>query len=238
MTLLELTARQILASRRWLLILALGSIVPLVAMLARARGFAPEFAAQIFPQLFLGVVVPLLALVVSVSAVAGDIEEGTAVYLLCTPVGRGYIFATRYMTAIAVTVLVATAAGASSFLILSGSMEDTAGRILASTVAVAVGGVLYTALFLALALYSRRGVMLGLLYALVWENILARNMAGARTFSIREYMVSIQAHLSPDPSATASLTLSAIVPVACVMLAASIALGISSLRNFQATEKS
>jgi ABC-2 type transport system permease protein len=61
------------------------------------------------------------------------------------------------------------------------------GLVPALAAAVAVGGFLYCALFVALSLTTRRALVAGLAYVVIWEGLLANSFGGSRALSIRQY---------------------------------------------------
>ena len=73
----------------------------------------------------------------------------------------------------------------------------------------------YSAFFLALSLVTRRPVLLGLLYVLVWEGLLANFMMGARMLSLKQYAITIADRLAPTPLLGTNVE----VPLAMVMCA-------------------
>ena len=60
----------------------------------------------------------------------------------------------------------------------------------------ALGALAYCALFLALSLLTRRPVLLGLLYVLIWEGLLGNLLAGTRVLSIQQYVVAVADRVS------------------------------------------
>jgi hypothetical protein len=67
----------------------------------------------------------------------------------------------------------------------------------------AVSALAYSAVFLALSLVTRRPVAVGLVYIILWENLLTRFVDGTRVLSIRQYAASLTnaswlpTHLAP-----------------------------------------
>jgi len=56
---------------------------------------------------------------------------------------------------------------------------------------------MYSAVFLALSLATGRALIVGLIYTLLWEGLLAGLFVGSRAFSIREYTIGLAALLDP-----------------------------------------
>ncbi len=84
---------------------------------------------------------------------------------------------------------------------------------LGRAIAGVVGAIAYSALFLLLSLLTRRPVLLGLVYILVWEGLLGRFVSGTRVLSIEQYVITIADKMHP----TAMLDGRVSLPVAVVM---------------------
>jgi ABC-2 type transport system permease protein len=54
-----------------------------------------------------------------------------------------------------------------------------------------VAGVAYSALFLLLAVLTRNAVVVGLIYALVWESVIGSFVPGAQALSIQQWSLAI-----------------------------------------------
>ena len=61
-----------------------------------------------------------------------------------------------------------------------------------------VGACAYSAFFLLLSLLTRRPVLLGLVYILIWEGLLAQFVSGTRVLSIEQYVIAITDRIAPD----------------------------------------
>jgi ABC-2 type transport system permease protein len=59
-----------------------------------------------------------------------------------------------------------------------------------------IGALAYSALFLALSLLSRRPVGVGLVYIILWENLLTGFISGTRMLSVRHYAGAIARSVS------------------------------------------
>jgi ABC-2 type transport system permease protein len=68
--------------------------------------------------------------------------------------------------------------------------------LLASAIA---GIVAYSAVFLLVSLFVSRALLVGIVYALVWESLLGRYLTGLMIASIRHYTESILVKMADDP---------------------------------------
>ncbi|PZM91893.1 MAG: ABC transporter permease, partial [Actinobacteria bacterium] len=100
-------------------------------------------------------------------------------------------------------------------LYAAGVLADSVRLGVALVVAGVICAVAYSALFVALSLVTRRPVLLGLLYVLVWEGLLANFMMGARMLSLKQYAITIADRLAPTPLLGTNVE----VPLALVMCA-------------------
>jgi ABC-2 type transport system permease protein len=116
-----------------------------------------------------------------------EIDDGSVVYLLAKPVKRPTIIFTKFLVAAAITLAFTVIPVYAAGLILNGNSQQIA---TAFAVATAVAAVAYSAVFLLLGTISRNAVVIGLIYALVWEALLGRLVAGARNLSIQQWSLS------------------------------------------------
>ena len=109
-------------------------------------------------------------------------------------------------------------------LMLGGSAEDL-DATLAITPAVMVGGLAYAAAFVLVSALTTRALVVGLVYVIIWEGILAGILVGTKIFSIREAVLGIARGLAPsavegglDPAQAVGLSI--VVLVGGTLLAA------------------
>lgn len=195
LTLARLAVRQFLGSRRALWALVLAAIPVLLALLLQTEagsdtGETLDDIAGMYQVLIVAVLLPIMALVIGTSIFGAEVDDGTITYVLGKPVPRWRIVLTRIVIAGLLTagVLVPSTL-ASSLIGLQG--VDAPGVVMAFTVAVAAGSLLYCALFVALSLSTRRALVAGMVYVVIWEGLLSNTFGGSRALSIRQYTLSI-----------------------------------------------
>jgi ABC-2 type transport system permease protein len=220
-----ITLRQLLGRRRIVLLLALGGVLVLIGLIYRLSDpFSFEVAgwtATLLDRFGIAVVLPLVALIFGTGAIGAEIEDGTIVHLLAKPIARLGIVLSKLAVAGGLTVVLAVAPIAVAGLLAVG--ESGAERlVLAFSLAAAAGAVVYAALFLALSLVSRRALVLGLLYLLIWEGLVAGLFVGTRTFSVRQHVLAWADAIS---GAEASVIEAALDPLTACLVAAGIVLG-------------
>ena len=239
MTLAGLAFRQLTSSRRSLWALALAAIPVLLALVTRAQDLTPETATGNWivqwRTLTVVVLLPIVALVVGTGIFGAEVEDGTLTYVLGKPVARWRMVVTRIVVAgLATAAVLVPATLVSGFVALEGRGPD--GLVPALAAAVAAGGFLYCALFVALSLSTRRALVAGLAYVVIWEGTLAGAFGGSRALSVRQYtqafangMVEADVIGSPLEPGTA-VVLAAVVAVLATLYA------IRRLRRFEIGE--
>ncbi|GIW13719.1 MAG: hypothetical protein KatS3mg062_1158 [Tepidiforma sp.] len=190
----RLTARMLLGQRRTLLVVLLALLPVGIALLFRLAAPAdadPErFTARtLLGGMLTGTILPLVSLVFATGAFGQDIEDGTAVYLLATPVPRRDIVVARVAVAwlAAAALLVPAALTAGAIAIQGGDPGIVAGF----AAAIAAGSLVYTIVFTWLSIATSRALVAGLLYAFLWEGALSGLFSGIRFLSIRQYTAGI-----------------------------------------------
>ena len=188
-TVAQLTARSLLGRRRALLLLVLPGILLVLSGAVRSLvGSDQALAVSLLGGFTLGTMVPLLGLIVGTGAIGPEIDDGSIVYLLSKPLSRFTIATTKFVVAAGIVTVVAAIPTLLAGLILSGAGDRVA---LAYALGAGVAGLAYSALFLLLAVLTRNAVLVGLLYALVWESLIGSFVPGAQTLSIQQWALAV-----------------------------------------------
>jgi ABC-2 type transport system permease protein len=189
-TIAQLTLRNLLGRRRALLLLALPVVLiglSLIVRLSVDAGSREEVAVGLLGAFALGTIIPLLGLIAGTGAIGPEIDDGSIVYLLAKPINRHTIVLSKLAVAIGVVSVFGGVPVFISGLILSG----TADRLwLAYGLGALVAGAAYSALFLLLAVITRNAVVIGLIYALVWESVVGSFVPGAQALSIQQWSLA------------------------------------------------
>ena len=153
------------------------------------------FATDLLGSFGIGVLMPLLGLIAGTGAIGPEIDEGSIVYLLAKPLNRYSIILSKLLVAVGVVTAFGAVPMVVAGLVLTGSL----GGVTASyAVGALVAGVAYSAFFLCLAVLTRNAVVLGLIYALVWESLLGGLAPGAQTLSIQQWGTALVVQLLGD----------------------------------------
>jgi ABC-2 type transport system permease protein len=223
-----ITARGLFGRRRFLLLLPLPVLLVALAVLARAFGVDPrQWGNPVLVGLGLAVVLPVIALIVGTGVLGSEIDDGTVVHILTKPMPRWQIVLPKLAVAAGVTALTVAIP-----LYVAGVLADSVRLGLALAAASAVGALAYSAFFLALSLVTRRPVLLGLVYVLIWEGLLGNFVSGTRVLSIQQYVIALADRIAPTAllgttvSVSVALVMSALITVGFTVLA------IDRLRSF------
>ena len=215
-TVAQLTARGLLGRRRAILLMLLPAILLLLCGAARwLGGTDPDVSVGLLSGFALGTLVPLLGLIAGTGAIGPEIDDGSIVYLLSKPLSRFTIVLTKLVVAIAAVTVLAAVPTLLAGMVLGASRSVGVGFAIGA----AVAGVGYCALFLLLAVVTRNAVVIGLLYALIWESLIGGFVPGAQVLSIQQWALAITEKVI-GTSAEALGVSSAVSPGAAVPLLA------------------
>ncbi|MBM0276651.1 ABC transporter permease subunit [Micromonospora tarensis] len=227
-TITWITARGLFGRRRFLLLLPLPLVLLGLAVLCRSLGVDPgQWGPAVLVGLGLAVVLPVVALIIGTGVLGAEIDDGTVVHILTKPLPRWQIVLPKLAVAAGVT-----AATVAVPIYVAGVLADSVRLGLALAFAAALGALAYSALFLALSLVTRRPVLLGLVYVLIWEGLLGNFVSGTKVLSIQQYVIALADRLAPTGLLEATVS----VPLASVMTAlvsvGFTGLAINRLRSF------
>ncbi|MFE0700167.1 ABC transporter permease [Streptomyces sp. NPDC058872] len=213
-TVARLTYRALLGRRRALILFLLPGMLLLIAAAVRGfNGADDQVAADVLGGFALATMVPLIGVIAGTGAIGPEIDDGSIVYLLSKPVKRSTIIFTKLLVAIAVTMVFSAVPTLIAGFILNGNGQQVA---TAYMVAALVASVAYSALFLLLGTVSRHAVVIGLVYALVWETLFGSLIEGARTLSVQQWALALAEKVTGDGLVTSEVAL----PTAVVLLVA------------------
>jgi ABC-2 type transport system permease protein len=242
-TVLWLTWRQLFARRRIWLALAF-SLAPLVlALFYKVVGDDTDagrlnFLTTLNREIVIGTLLPLAAAVFGTTAFGGEVDDGTLIYLLVKPVARWQIVVSKYVVAVLSTFAVMIPATFLPWLLLRDSASGP-GFVVGFLAGAAAGAAVYNALFLLLGLWSRRALVVALIYVIAFEAVISRTLAGVKSLSVREFAVAIaQAASSGTVKFTDTiLPMSTVWTMGGIFLGASIIVTMRRLTRYEVAER-
>ncbi len=195
---LKLSLRQLAGRWRLLLIVCVAGLpVILVGLLLYFTGERPDgaldegFGDVIFDGLFIGAIVPVVAMALATAAFGNEVEDRTLSYLMLKPVSK---------IAIALPKLLASISIGGPLLVISGGVTAAlaTGEIRAAAAvagALLIGLVCYTSIFTWAGLMTRSALGFALLYVFIWEGLISTFLGGVSYFSVRAYSLAIMHEL-------------------------------------------
>ena len=196
-TVASLTSRSLLGRKRTLVLLLLPLALLGLCTLARILGgldgdIARDLDGPLAPDLLgafgIAILMPLLSLIAGTGAIGPEIDEGSIVYLLAKPLNRHSIVVTKLLVALGVVIAFGVVSIAIAGVVLTGEV----GRVtIAFTLGALAAGTAYSSLFLLLAVVTRNAVVVGLVYALVWESLVGGLVPGAQALSVQQWSLAV-----------------------------------------------
>jgi ABC-2 type transport system permease protein len=228
-----ITFRGMLGRRRAFLLFLLPVVLLVLSVGLRVTDTSDlDTATALLTQFGLGALLPLLALLAGTGVISPEIDDGQIMYIMTKPIARPVISTTKFLVAVALIIAFGVVPIFISGVIMNGM---TAGLPIAFAAGALVSGIAYCALFLAIAVISRFAVTIGLIYALVWENLIARWASGAKTLSIRQWGISVTNLLTDASSVTSTVGTATSVSLLVVVTAVGVVFAGWKLRTLSIT---
>ena len=228
-TVAGITLRATLGRRRALLFAIPPVILIGLTVILRA-GHAP---ADQWPYMILGdfgfsVLLPLTALIIGTSVLGAEVDDGSIVHLLATPVSRASVILTKFTVATVVT-MVFTAIPE----LIAGLIAPTGHKLaIALLIGALAGSVVYSAIFVMASALTSRAIAVGLLYVLIWEGLLSNLIGGVRILSAGHYALGIANAIAPNPNLKAGLSLDTALILGIVVTVGALWLAVRRLSAF------
>ena len=208
-TLYALTIRQHLHGKRWMVMGVLFLLPAGLAILLRtiapnvpSIGLEFLFAFMLMPQALW----PLLALLYASGMIQDEQEEQTITYLLIRPLPRWALYVVKLVATLTTTVVLTALFTAITYAAIY-VMSEAPGWEMARRCAVAAGinglaVATYCCLFGLLSLLTKRTLIVGILYSIIFEGVLANLPFGIRLLTVIYYSRLIAYRTLPFIDAT------------------------------------
>ena len=189
-----LTFRQHLHGRRWIVMAVLFSLPAGLAVLIRATATnAPPIVVEFLLAFLLipHALLPIVALTYAAGIIQDEQEEQTLTYLLIRPIPRWAIYAVKLLATVTTTVLLTTVFTAVTYgaIYIGGKsvVEDVPLRCLKAIAMHDLTVVVYCCLFGLISLLTKRALVVGIIYTVVFEGIIANLPFGFRLLTVIYY---------------------------------------------------
>jgi ABC-2 type transport system permease protein len=233
---IQVTLRQLLGRRRTILLGLLAAIPVLLAVVFWAAGHVTvhDFASGVLDAVGVTLLLPIVAVLFGTAAFGAEIEDGTIVYLLAKPISRWAIIVAKLVGAAGMTAFLTIASVfISGAIVLAPLGEDGAQATRAFVAAMLVGSVCYVSVFMVLSLFTRRALLIGLVYVLVWEGALSNLLPGIANLSIRQYAVGVANGFWQMRPEEARLSPSTALPLAIIVVVVTLFISTWRLMRFE-----
>jgi ABC-2 type transport system permease protein len=233
----RVTFRQLLGRRRTLILVLLCLLPVLLAVVFRLGNqttSVERFTRSSFDVVAMTILLPLVAILFGSGAFGAEIDDGTILYLLAKPLSRWAVVLAKALTAMGLSILLT---GAS--MLIAGAIElfpagsEGVSATEAQILAMVVGSACYVSLFLALSLFTRRALVIGIGYMLVWEGALSFLLPGIANLSIRQYALGASRAIYELPLQEARLTADTAFILSAVLVVGALAVAGWKLTRFE-----
>src|SRR5215471_20287854 len=217
-----ITLRATVSRKRALLFALPATILILLTVALRAsRPPMRPWPSHVLGTFGFSVLIPLTALIIGTSVLGAEIDDGSIVHLLATPVRRSSVIVSKFVVATGLTVLFAAVPELIAGIIASGGAGRLAFGLFVGALA---GSVIYNALFVMLSVLTTRAIAVGLLYVLIWEAVLGNFVSGARLLSVEQYSLGVANSIAHYPALNAGLKLSTALIMGAIVTAVTLVL--------------
>jgi len=189
----------------------------------------PSWPSQVLGVFGFSVVLPLTALIIGTSVLGAEVDDGSIVQLLATPVPRSVVIATKYAVATVLTMIFVAIPELLAGLIATGGLTKLATGLFVGALA---GSVMYNAIFVMLSVLTTRAVAFGLLYVLIWESLLTNFVSGAKLLSVGHYSLGIANAIAHDSNLNAGLSAGTAIPMGAIVTAIALVIAARGLASF------
>jgi ABC-2 type transport system permease protein len=248
-----ITTRATLGRRRALLF-AIPAVILIAVTLALKLSRPPSrpWPSHVLGTFGFSVLLPLTALIIGSSVLGAEIDDGSIIHLLATPVRRSSVIITKFLVATGLTIIFAAvpeliaaliSGGGQSAAVIkvgpNGPVSVTPGAVINSTefavglfVGALVCAVIYNAIFVMVSAATTRAIAVGLLYVLVWETLLSNFVSGVRLLSVSHYSLGIANAIAHDNSLMAGIGPATAIIMGAIVTVGALALAINLLSGF------
>jgi ABC-2 type transport system permease protein len=226
---LRLTIRAAMGRKRALIFAIAPVIMIAITALLKLQAKSPVWPPEFLGTFGFTVVLPLTALIIGTSVLGAEIDDGSVISLLATPVRRLSVVLSKFVAAVVLTIVFGAIPEYLSGAIATGPGSKLAVGLFAGAIAASL---VYNAIFVMLSTVTTRAIAVGLLYLLVWEGLLGNLVGGVRLLSVDQYALGISNAVANNPHLQAHLTLATAVGMGIVVTCLALAFAARRLSSF------
>jgi ABC-2 type transport system permease protein len=175
----------------------------------------------------------LVALVIGTAVIGSEVEDGTLVYLLVKPIARWTTALAKLLVAAGLTIALTVPPLVLTGILVGGTGGDSLGITFGFALAAIAGGAAYAVAFAALGAVTSRALVVGLVYTLLWEGVLAGLLEGTRFLSIRQATLGLASALSGADVGVDPLAPVVAVAIIAVAIVGGFVVATMALRRFE-----
>ena len=229
-TIASVTLRATMGRRRALLFALPALILIVVTLLIKlSHPGDPTWPSQVLGVFGFSVVLPLTALIIGTSVLGAEVDDGSIVQLLATPVPRSVVIGSKYAVATVLTMIFVAVPELLAALIATGGVTKLAIGLFVGALA---GSVMYNAVFVMLSVVTTRAIAFGRLYVLIWESLLGNLVSGAKLLSVGHYSLGIANAIAHDSNLNAGLSAGTAIGMGAVVTVAALVVAARGLASF------
>ena len=164
----------------------------------RVSGFG-VFGVMIW-MLFLRFIVPVLGVFYGTALMADEVEDRTLTYLFTRPIPRGAVLVGKYLAYLACTSLVVLPSVMLVYFLLVpfSQLPATFGSLVTDLALLGLGLAVYGAMFAFVGAFFKRPLLIGLLFAFGWEQVVMALPGYLKQFTIAFYLQALVPHAMPS----------------------------------------
>jgi ABC-2 type transport system permease protein len=220
-------------SRKRAILFALPAVVliGISALLTAAAGTSTSWPPEILGTVGFTVLLPLTALIIGTSVLGAEIEDGSIVHLLATPVPRAAVIISKYLVAVALTIAFAAIPEYLASAVATSPGSKLSIGLLVGAVAASLA---YNALFIFFSATFRpgRALAFGLIYVVLWEGLLSNLVPGVALLSMGHYGLAIANSIADNSALHAYLSTGTAIGMGLVTALACLWLAVNRLSAF------
>jgi ABC-2 type transport system permease protein len=190
----DLTLRQYLRGKRWMVVALLFAVPAAMAILVRTTSAeVPAISLEfLLVQMFIPqVLLPFIALLYASGMIRDEQEEQTLTYLLTRPISKWSLYLVKLLATLTMTTSLVAVFTTVAYLAIhfrsSSSDSDVLYRCVVTVAIQALSVICYCSLFGLMSLLTQRTLIIGIVYTVVVEGMLANLPFGIRLFTIIYY---------------------------------------------------